>query len=49
MRIGLTSIFVDDQDRAEKFYTELLGLEVKTDAPYGPRRAVANRGLPRRP
>jgi catechol 2,3-dioxygenase-like lactoylglutathione lyase family enzyme len=36
MRIGLTSIFVDDQDRAEKFYTELLGLEVKTNAPYGP-------------
>jgi len=36
MRIGLTSIFVDDQDRAERFYTEVLGLKVKTNAPYGP-------------
>ena len=36
MRIGLTSIFVDDQDRAERFYTQVLGLEVKTSAPYGP-------------
>ena len=34
MRIGLTGIFVDDQDRAEKFYTEVLGLKVKTNAPY---------------
>ena len=36
MRIGLTGIFVDDQDRAERFYTEVLGFEVKTSAPYGP-------------
>ena len=36
MRIGLTSIFVDDQDQAERFYTEILGLKVKTSAPYGP-------------
>jgi catechol 2,3-dioxygenase-like lactoylglutathione lyase family enzyme len=36
MRIGLTSIFVDDQDKAERFYAEVLGLEVKTNAPYGP-------------
>jgi len=34
MRIGLTGIFVDDQDKAERFYTEVLGLKVKTDAPY---------------
>jgi catechol 2,3-dioxygenase-like lactoylglutathione lyase family enzyme len=26
MRIGLTSIFVDDQDQAERFYTQVLGL-----------------------
>ena len=26
MRIGLTSIFVDDQVKAERFYTEVLGL-----------------------
>jgi catechol 2,3-dioxygenase-like lactoylglutathione lyase family enzyme len=36
MRIGLTSIFVDDQDQAERFYTEILGFQVKTSAPYGP-------------
>ena len=36
MRIGLTSIFVDDQDQAERFYTAVLGLRIKTDAPYGP-------------
>jgi len=34
MRIGLTGIFVDDQDRAEWLYTQMLGLRVKTDAPY---------------
>jgi catechol 2,3-dioxygenase-like lactoylglutathione lyase family enzyme len=34
MRIGLTSIFVDDQDQAERFYTEVLGFQVKTNAPY---------------
>jgi catechol-2,3-dioxygenase len=28
MRIGLTGIFVDDQDRAERFYTEVLGFNV---------------------
>jgi catechol 2,3-dioxygenase-like lactoylglutathione lyase family enzyme len=36
MRIGLTGIFVDDQDRAERFYTQVLGFEVKTNAAYGP-------------
>ncbi|HEV8165927.1 MAG TPA: VOC family protein [Actinomycetota bacterium] len=36
MRIGLTGIFVDDQDKAEKFYTEAIGLQIKTNAPYGP-------------
>jgi catechol 2,3-dioxygenase-like lactoylglutathione lyase family enzyme len=34
MRIGVTSIFVDDQDQAEQFYTQILGLQVKTSAPY---------------
>jgi catechol 2,3-dioxygenase-like lactoylglutathione lyase family enzyme len=29
MRIGLTGIFVDDQGRAERFYTEVLGFQVK--------------------
>jgi catechol 2,3-dioxygenase-like lactoylglutathione lyase family enzyme len=36
MRIGLIGIFVDDQDRAETFYTEVLGLQVKTSAACGP-------------
>jgi catechol 2,3-dioxygenase-like lactoylglutathione lyase family enzyme len=36
MRIGLTGIFVDDQDKAEHFYTQVLGFQVKTSAPYGP-------------
>jgi catechol 2,3-dioxygenase-like lactoylglutathione lyase family enzyme len=34
MRIGITGIFVDDQDQAERFYTQVLGLQVKTNAPY---------------
>jgi catechol 2,3-dioxygenase-like lactoylglutathione lyase family enzyme len=34
MRIGLTSIYVNDQDQAERFYTEVLGFQVKTSAPY---------------
>jgi len=36
MRIGLTSIYVDDQDQAERFYTQVLGFQVKTSAPYRP-------------
>jgi catechol 2,3-dioxygenase-like lactoylglutathione lyase family enzyme len=36
MRIGLTEIFVDDQDRAERFSSEVLGFQVKTSAAYGP-------------
>jgi catechol 2,3-dioxygenase-like lactoylglutathione lyase family enzyme len=34
MRIGLTSINV--QDQAERFYTQVLGLRVKTSAPTAP-------------
>jgi catechol 2,3-dioxygenase-like lactoylglutathione lyase family enzyme len=36
MRIGLTGIYVDDQDRAERFYAQVLGFTVKTSAAYGP-------------
>jgi catechol 2,3-dioxygenase-like lactoylglutathione lyase family enzyme len=35
MRIGLTGIFIDDQDQAEQFYTQVLGFQVKTSAAYG--------------
>jgi predicted enzyme related to lactoylglutathione lyase len=36
MRIGLTGVFVDDQDKAERFYTEVFDLQVKSNAAYGP-------------
>jgi catechol 2,3-dioxygenase-like lactoylglutathione lyase family enzyme len=35
MRIGITELFVEDQGKARTFYTEELGLEVKSDAAYG--------------
>lgn len=35
MRIHLSSIFVDDQTKAERFYTEVLGFEKKEDVPVG--------------
>ena len=38
MRITLTSIPVDDQGRAEQFYTEILGFTVKHDVPLGEHR-----------
>lgn len=38
MRIGLIGIYVEDQDRAERFYTETLGFLVKTSADYGDER-----------
>ena len=38
MRIGLTSIYVDDQERALRFYTDVLGFVKKTDVSQGPYR-----------
>jgi catechol 2,3-dioxygenase-like lactoylglutathione lyase family enzyme len=35
MRIHLTSVFVDDQDKALAFYTEVLGFQKKTEIPMG--------------
>lgn len=35
MRITLTSVFVDDQSKAERFYTEVLGFVKKHDVPMG--------------
>lgn len=35
MKIKLTSVMVDDQDKALKFYTEVLGFEKKHDIPMG--------------
>ena len=31
MRINLTSVFVDDQDEALRFYTQVLGFQKKTE------------------
>jgi len=38
MRIGLTSIYVDDQDKALRFYTDVLGFIKKSDVSNGPYR-----------
>jgi catechol 2,3-dioxygenase-like lactoylglutathione lyase family enzyme len=35
MRINVTSVLVDDQDKALAFYTDVLGFEKKTDIPAG--------------
>jgi len=35
MRINLTSVLVDDQAKALKFYTEVLGFVTKVDQPMG--------------
>lgn len=35
MRIYITSVFVDDQERALRFYTDVLGFRVKDDIPLG--------------
>lgn len=35
MWIGLSSVMVDDQEKALKFYTEVLGFNKKTDIPMG--------------
>ena len=34
-RINITSVLVDDQDKALRFYTEVLGFQKKTDIPAG--------------
>ncbi len=34
--VGTISLFVADQDRAKDFYTNKLGLELRTDAPLFP-------------
>lgn len=35
MRIAMTSIFVDDQEKALKFYTDTLGFVTKHNVPVG--------------
>ncbi|MDQ4076978.1 MAG: VOC family protein [Chloroflexota bacterium] len=48
-RVGTVSVFVANQERAKQFYTEVLGFELRTDAPLYPGStarwlAVAPRG-----
>lgn len=38
MKISLTSIYVDDQEKALRFYTEVLGFVKKADFSNGPYR-----------
>jgi catechol 2,3-dioxygenase-like lactoylglutathione lyase family enzyme len=38
MKINLTSVLVDDQDKALRFYTEVLGFQKKTEIPLGEHR-----------
>jgi catechol 2,3-dioxygenase-like lactoylglutathione lyase family enzyme len=35
IRIHLTSVFVDDQEHALRFYTDVLGFQLRTDEPLG--------------
>jgi predicted enzyme related to lactoylglutathione lyase len=38
MKIKVTSLYVDDQDKALRFYTDVLGFTKKTDFSQGPYR-----------
>jgi catechol 2,3-dioxygenase-like lactoylglutathione lyase family enzyme len=35
MRIYITQVFVDDQEKAHHFYTDVLGFQTKDDVPLG--------------
>jgi len=38
MRIALTSVLVDDQEKALRFYRDILGFRLKLDVPMGEHR-----------
>ena len=40
IRIVVTSVFVEDQEKALEFYTEVLGFVKKTDVPLGDARWI---------
>ncbi|CDO09002.1 VOC family protein [Mycolicibacterium cosmeticum] len=40
MRINVTSVLVDDQDKALRFYTDVLGFRPKHDVPMGEYRWI---------
>jgi uncharacterized glyoxalase superfamily protein PhnB len=48
MKIYISSVYVDDQEKALRFYTEVLGFVKKIDVPAGEYRcARARRGARR--
>jgi catechol 2,3-dioxygenase-like lactoylglutathione lyase family enzyme len=51
MRIYITSVLVDDQEKAASFYTDVLGFEKKFDVPLGEHRwlTVVSPGDPEGP
>ncbi len=40
MRINLASVLVDDQEKALRFYTDVLGFQEKNDVPLGEHRWI---------
>ncbi len=48
MKIVVTGVFVDDQEQALRFYTDVLGFVKKSDIPMGPSRWLTADGRPRR-
>jgi len=40
IKIAVTSVYVSDQDRAQRFYTEVLGFETRQDVPVGAARWI---------
>ena len=40
MRVNLASVLVDDQDKALRFYTEILGFQEKHNIPLGEHRWI---------
>jgi catechol 2,3-dioxygenase-like lactoylglutathione lyase family enzyme len=40
LKIALTSVMVDNQERALRFYTDVLGFELKQDFPAGEHRWI---------
>ena len=40
MKIAMTSVLVDDQERALRFYTDVLGFQPKHDVPLGEHRWI---------
>jgi catechol 2,3-dioxygenase-like lactoylglutathione lyase family enzyme len=40
VKIAMTSVLVDDQEKALRFYTDVLGFEAKHDVPMGEHRWI---------